>query len=250
MTKSDAFHQAAIYAYPPCSLKLCGQRDQESSKILFQFLTNNSSKLEPKVINILKKFEAAFPYYQLIAKKNNIDNPLNERVVEAYWIGNELLEHNYQNDLQQLILNDFCQPGLLSTQRAKEKAAEVPADAIPHHSFHVLILGSVTGRVQFSDRLFDLCCVNSGKIIEVNSDSVIIAYSPLLYRQGKFNYGAITKREIDWNKLITPPLKVGQLVTTHWNQVCEIVDQITAKHLQHYTEINITAVNNTKITTS
>ena len=36
-------------------------------------------------------FAAAWPYLELIAGAHGIDDPLDERVVEAYWVGNELL---------------------------------------------------------------------------------------------------------------------------------------------------------------
>src|ERR1700720_3436122 len=42
---------------------------------------------------LLKRFTGALPYLQLIARANAIPDPFDVRVVEAYWLGNELLEH-------------------------------------------------------------------------------------------------------------------------------------------------------------
>ena len=37
------------------------------------------------------QFEGAWPYLQLIAASNGIAEPLDPRVVEAYWTGNRLV---------------------------------------------------------------------------------------------------------------------------------------------------------------
>jgi len=42
--------------------------------------------------HVAARFEGAWPYLQLIAACNGIGEPLDRRVVEAYWVGNELLK--------------------------------------------------------------------------------------------------------------------------------------------------------------
>ncbi len=41
---------------------------------------------------LARTFEGAWPYLSLIAAANRIDDPLDPRVVEAYWVGNALLD--------------------------------------------------------------------------------------------------------------------------------------------------------------
>src|SRR4029079_7379242 len=45
-----------------------------------------------RVRDLATGFEGAYPYLQLIAQANGIADPLDERVVEAYWLGSELLD--------------------------------------------------------------------------------------------------------------------------------------------------------------
>ena len=40
-----------------------------------------------------QKFTGAYPYLRLIADANHIEDAFDDRVVEAYWVGNALLNH-------------------------------------------------------------------------------------------------------------------------------------------------------------
>ena len=233
---------AAIYSYPPSSLHLCGVQNPQTVNILNDYLSENNID-EKGVRQVLRQFEAAYPYYELIAKINGIGDPLSFEVVEAYWLGNDLLNQVTKKDLQELIFNQFQRPGLLSAKDARKRANEVPEKAIPHHSFHVLILGSVTGRVQFQGKLYDLCCVNSAEVIEVKKASLKVKRSPLAVKDGKFVFQKSKEQTIDWSQKILPKIKVGNIVSTHWNQACQIISPDKAKEISRYTQINIEAVN-------
>ncbi|MBU0619311.1 hypothetical protein KKD62_03695 [Patescibacteria group bacterium] len=159
---------AALYSYPPCRLGFCGQKIKQTSEILENFLKGKAVD-ENKVRQVLSTFEAAYPYYVLIAKSNRITDPLNAKVVEAYWLGNELLEQVRVNDLKNLIIKEFTRPGLLSLSTAKKRCRRIGPKAVAHHSFHVLVVGSVTGRVKFDERRRQLCQISwqeeAGKFI-------------------------------------------------------------------------------------
>ena len=136
---------AARYSLPSYSLGYCGPQDRKSRKALIDY-TSGKAVSEKVVRATFEKFEAAYKYYQLIAKKNSISDPLDENVVKAFWVGNSLLDKVDEKDLKNLILSGFTQPGLLTKEVAAQRADQVPAGSVPHHSFHVLILGAVTGR--------------------------------------------------------------------------------------------------------
>jgi len=150
---------AALYSYPPCHLGFCGQKIKQTSEILENFLKGKAVD-ENKVRQVLSNFEAAYPYYVLIAKKNQITDPLDAKVVEAYWLGNELLEQVRVNDLKKMIIKEFTRLGLLSLAEAKKRCRLVDPRAVPHHSFHVYVVGSVTGRVKFNERRRQLCQIS------------------------------------------------------------------------------------------
>ncbi|MBU2265250.1 hypothetical protein KJ784_03650, partial [Patescibacteria group bacterium] len=172
---------AALYGLIPNQLGFCGPRQEKLKNFIAGKLTT------AQIIPILKQFEAAYPYYQLIARANHA-KPLDKKVVEAYWLGNELLEKIVTGDLRELITGRFCQPGLLSEREARTRAKLIPADSKPHHSFHVLVLGSITGSVDFTGntKLKDICRVGWGKVEKINAP-----HPPLKLRGGEGELSAL-----------------------------------------------------------
>ncbi|GAI47424.1 unnamed protein product [marine sediment metagenome] len=77
----------ATYAFMPNRLGYCGGDD---NKTLFDYCV--AKHTDPGLVIILQKFEAAYPYLKLIASSNHISDAFDARVVEAYWLGNELLD--------------------------------------------------------------------------------------------------------------------------------------------------------------
>ena len=155
---------AALYGLIPNTLGFCGPQQDKLKKFI-------KGKLGiPDIIPVLEKFEAAYAYYELIAQKNKIKaGPFNKKVVEAYWIGNELLEEVKIDDLRKMISENFSRPGLLSKEAAAKKAEEISNNSKPHHSFHILVLGSITGRVNFEGdtKLKDICRVGWGRVTKI-----------------------------------------------------------------------------------
>lgn len=236
-----ALKLAACYSYPPARLKFCG-RQKNTPQILSRYASGEKIPLK-KIKEIFENFEASYPYYQLIAQSNQIKNPLNYKVIEAYWLGNKLLDKIKPPDLKKLILTQFSQKGLLNSKIAKQKADSLPKNALPHHSFHVLILGSITGKVKFTTALRNICCINHGQIIEIKKNKLKITYQPLKNKNNQFFLGKITTKEIIWDKNFIPQIKKRDTVSFHWDQACQILNQREIKNLSKYTLLNIKAAN-------
>src|SRR5690349_16491491 len=77
----------ARYAYPPNALGLCGADVRHT---LLEYGAAGES--DEGLAELARTFEGAWPYLELIAGANRIEDPLDVRVVEAYWVGNELLD--------------------------------------------------------------------------------------------------------------------------------------------------------------
>jgi len=105
---------------------------------------------EPPLDRMLRKFTGALPYLQLIARGNGISDPFDERVVEAYWIGNELLERVEARELYDHLKERYRSE--LSPRVMDRVLAKAPAGARPHHSFHVFDVWRQTERGR-NDRL-------------------------------------------------------------------------------------------------
>jgi hypothetical protein len=240
---------AALYGLIPNRLGFCGPRQE----ILKKFVAGKLGIVD--VISVLEKFEAAYAYYDLIARKNKIKTgPFNKKVVEAYWIGNELLEKVTANDLRQLIIKKFTKPGLLSKKEAEIKAKSIPENSKPHHSFHVLILGSITGRVDFTGdiKLKDTCRVGWGRVIKkakgkklsssrwldepIRQKAKITVQCHPLVGEKIIRLGRAVKKEVIWDQEILPFLKKGDWVSLHWNHTIQILREKDIINLHKYTQ--------------
>ena len=123
----------AKYAFPPNTLQLCGPQKGDS---IFEILTDkNPSDNSRELEEALLQFEGAVPYLRLIAQENNIKDIFDERVVEAYWLGNSLLNSVSAKNVYSNIENRF--------KKAMNKkdwlwlvSGSMP-DGKPFHGFHV-----------------------------------------------------------------------------------------------------------------
>jgi len=256
---------AVSYSLPSYQLGFCGPQEAKSKKVLLDFVAGKKVE-EGLVKEALTKFEAPYPYFKLIAKSNGIPNPFDERVVRAMWVGNELLDKVKTGDLRKLIRTEFAKPGLLSPKEADARAKKVLHGAVPHHSFHVLILGPVTGRIKLEGTLLDLCRIGWGRVTKIkdrslrNPDQVRgysrdlrplhglknsklkVIYKPLVLGE-KMGLGEEVEKEISWNKNIVPKVKADDWVSFHWGQACEVLNPTEVKSLEHYTKQTILNVN-------
>ena len=77
----------ARYAFPPNSHGYCGPGDHES------FFSYGVAGADDRGLRELaRQFAGAWPYLELIAAATGLSDPLDARVVEAYWVGSPRLE--------------------------------------------------------------------------------------------------------------------------------------------------------------
>jgi hypothetical protein len=230
---------AIIYGLMPNSLGYCGPQEKKDRSALLEYLSGKGSRA--KVLPTAKKFEGAYHYYRLIAQKNNIKDPFDERVVEAYWTGNRMLEKVSAPDLKKMVVENFASPGLLSAREAARRAELIPKNAKPHHSFHVLIFGTITGRIDLDNVILkDICRIGWGKVIKLDiqglKSKVIVRYEPLVLKNKKIKLGKAIKKEISWDRKIVPKVKVGDWVSFHWGKLAEILTKEKVLNLKKYTQ--------------
>jgi len=239
---------AALCGFYPHKLGFCGRQENSAKKTLLSYLAGEKIS-EQKIRKILETFKGAFFYYKLIAKSNGIEDPFDEKVVKAYWIGNQLLEKVPVDSLKKIIIKEFVGPGFLSKAMAIKKASEIPLTSKVHHSFHVLVMGSVSGRIILEGKLLDLCRIAWGKVIGYkkggteNSNGVIIEYQPLQKRRSKYSLGRAIHKIVFWDKKFIPEIKIGDNVATHWNHIVQILSTKDLIYLKKYTQITIDSLN-------
>jgi hypothetical protein len=218
-------------------LGFCGPH-QRKGQLLRSFLEGKTSNCE--VREVLKQFKAAYPYYCLIAKSNGIKDPFNFDVIYAYWIGNNLLEKVSISDLRRVIAEEFSGPGLLPKKIARKKAAAISKSVLPHHSFHVLSLGAISGAVDISTpAMKDLCRISWGQIENIKrSEKIMVSarYQPLIKKIRKMKLGKPVLKEFLWDPGLLPNLKVGDWVSFHWGEIIQILTPEDVKNLEKYTQ--------------
>src|SRR5207302_9188069 len=125
-------------------LRYCGGED---NRTLFEYGIENA--VDGGLNPLLRRFTGALPYLQLIARANGIADPFDPRVVEAYWIGNDLLDGVEVRQLYDHLIERFGKQ--LSNPRTRDLLlGKAPAGAHPHHAFHVLDVHSRLGELAHS----------------------------------------------------------------------------------------------------
>lgn len=218
--------RCAKYAFSPNYLKYCGpDKNQE----LTGYLKTRTS--DPGLEGILVEFAAMHPYLKLIAKESGIKNEFDERVVEAYWWGNKLLET--------VSLKSFFNHSQRRLTKKDLRWFEVKLSkgAKPNHSFHVFNFWQRTGHLARLHTLetMDNCRISWGEILPKDQFSIFnfqISTNKLIFKDGKIRLEPATKTIQGLEEGYQP----GDLVTIHWNWICEKISEKQAENLQKYTD--------------
>ncbi|GAA4397665.1 DUF6390 family protein [Fodinibacter luteus] len=222
----------AAYAYPPNALGYCGP--DAAHQLLEQVAAGVD---DPDLRRLARGFEGAWPYLELIAAANGIRDPLDPRVVEAYWVGNALLDRVGPRLLGDSLESRFRGRAGRSWARLAEA---VPAGAVPHHSFHVLGIYPWVGllregRVDEPLHVLDRCRVRWGRVVELHGPRAVVASRPLVWDGRLLSLGAERPEEVllrvDGLGL-AGAVQVGDWCSLHWDWVCERLTprQLAALH--------------------
>lgn len=243
----------ARYAYPPNALGYCGPDDADE---LFGLASVGRDRRG--LAHLAARFEGAWPYLELIASCNAITDPLDERVVEAYWLGNALLER--------------VPPGLLLASLQERFAGRAGRDignvtagvalgAVAHHSFHVFGVYPWVGLLRAGRhhpspgaepgtgaalQVLDRCRIRWGTVVAVHGD-VLVARSRRLWLDGdRLALGAERVEEVrrgtDGAGLLGP-VAPGDTVSMHWDWACERLSPVQLARLRATTARTLRAVN-------
>jgi hypothetical protein len=192
------------------------------------------------------RFSGAWPYQCLIAEQAAIDDPLDERVVRAYWTGNDLT-HEIDARLlgAQLIARFAAQAGGYWSHLSEELLDEVT----PTHAFHVLGVYPWTRLLGEYDEplaVLDSCLVRLGEVLEVRGDTVLVRARRLTWNGRRLARSRPAEEEVTWRTAhgtFTGPLCAGDRVALHWGHICDVLGASDAAQLEHWTDVQIEATN-------
>lgn len=238
--KSNGLLLCARYSAAPNFFGYCGPEENAS---LVDHLKEKVTDKEIKVI--LSGFDTLYAYLRLISTENNIIDPFDQKVVEAYWIGNSLLEtlsnRNYVYLLQEKLALEKKMGGV-RFQKVKEKLFSTRF--YPHHAFHVFNIFKRTGNhiIDHTLETMDSCRIGFGQVTKINVNKISTSYRPLTNSNNKLGFGPLSSKElmIDFKgKSFINNLKVGDWVSSHWGYVCDVLTERRSSTLQFYTKLAI-----------
>lgn len=217
--------------------KYCGPK--EAYKQMADFL--RTEKGQDEVSSLLSQFEGLYPYLQLIAQKHGL-SPFDDGVIEAYWLGNELLDafssEDYLAFFPELVKKGLPRQFVANLERC------MPLGAIPHHTFHVLFIGvgRVTGSVPTNLASMKQCMATWGEVLHVGSSDLLVK-GPLLQQQNsKFSLSSHVEYTVSYEPSLFQP-KEKDMVAMHWGECACILNIQQYENLKYYTQKVIALVN-------
>lgn len=234
------------YAFPPNQRGYCGPDDNVA---LFQYVAEQ--RPDKGLVELERRFEGAYPYLCLIAGANRIQDPFDSRVVDAYWIGNPLLEQVRPNDFYQS-LEDRFKSRMLGSQ-FRWMATKLEQGARPHHNFHVFEV-YVRGGMMRDHRAItaippmDSCRISWGKVVEVDQDGLLVERPALEMRDGRLALTEPRPERVRWQidgLGFVPAVRPGHVVSIHWNWACDVLTADSLARLQASTKRYLDLANQT-----
>ncbi len=220
----------ARYAYPPNELGYCGP--EGADKLLEH---GSSGRDDGDIAARARQFEGAWLYLQLIAAAAGIDDPLDDRVVSAYWIGNDLLDSVKPADFLKMLARLKGQVGGFWDKL-------VPADielVRPHHSFQVFavypwagLLGSAGGAAL---SVLDQCRIRWGEVERIEGERASVRSRPLTWDGYQLELGSEQMESVRWSVdglSLTAELARGDAVALHWDWVCDRLGEADQRALE------------------
>jgi hypothetical protein len=219
----------ARYAFGPNRLGYCGP---DAVDELFGEGTIGGD--DRALRDLARSFEGAWPYLELIARANGLEDPLDRRVVEAYWLGSPLLEAVRANAFETSLASRF-RPRLRS-EGWRWLSGKPDAGAVPVHAFHVLDvfprIGLLrSGSVDRALEVMDACRIRWGRVLEREGEWLVVSVVPLVMANGRLELGRARPERVQaWRDGagFVEGVQPGDVISIHWSWAC---DRLSARQL-------------------
>lgn len=229
------------YAYPPNVLGYCGPDDHRA---LLEY--TSAGEVDRGLHELARAFEGAWPYLALIAAAAG-GQPLDDDVVTAYWVGNDLLDR-VPGDLLVRQLEDRFRPRVAGS--VAPVVGPVLHGGVAHHSLHVLgvtpWIGLLrAGHAEPAMEVVERCLVRWGRVVSTPVGGWVRVEVPTITWDGRALDVGPTRTEQfrcedDGHRLAT--VEVGDVVAVHWEWVCDRLTPPEADALVRTTRHNLAAV--------
>ncbi|MCW2539953.1 MAG: hypothetical protein JWN95_1678 [Frankiales bacterium] len=210
----------ARFAFAPNDLGYCGPAETAT---LFDLAVTGETGAN--VDQLARGFSGAWPYLLLLARLAGIDDPLDERVVRAYWTGSPLLDEIDRGAFGEQLID------LIGSQAGhywRHLSPDLLPEATATHGFHVFgvypwsrLLNAPSSQPL---NVLDSCRIRWGQVVATEADQVVVQSRRLTW-DGRQLALAPTAPErvrlsVDGCGFIEAPVP-GEWLALHWDWVCD-----------------------------
>lgn len=233
----------ARYAYAPNELGYCGPAETAA---LFNLGVTGETTLD--VAAIARRFSGAWPYAAVLAELAGIDNPLDARVMRAYWTGGPLLDTVDRSAFGVKLLE------VLGPQAGHYWGHLTPAllpEAAPTHGFHVFGVYPwsrllVAGAPEHPLRVLHNCRIRWGQVVAVDGEHVVVRSRRLAWDGAQLQLAAESEERVRMavggRGFVADP-RPGDWLALHWDWVCERLTAADLEQLERETARQLQVTN-------
>jgi hypothetical protein len=247
----------ARYAYAPNHLGYCGPADSAALAGLA-----STGHTDADVRSIASRFSGAWPYLCVLAELVGIADPLDERVVRAYWTGSSLLDEVDRPRFWRNLLDRIAAAG--AGRYWTHLKPGLIAEAMPTHGFHVFgvypwtrMLSPSVGcsrppsALAPSDpspalQVLDSCRIRWARVITVDADHATVRGPHLAWDGRALHLGEEIEESVrlteDGRAFVTD-VSPGDWLAVHWDLACERLTVDELWQLRRWTDWQLAATN-------
>lgn len=227
------------YAQPPNVLGYCGPDEHDSVVSVAGGLTLPREE----ATQLALAFQGAWPYLELIGNLTR-RSELSRDVVEAYWIGNQLLDRIGLLPWGNSVSERFRKQ---AESRWGSVEQGLNAGGLPNHAFHVFCVYPWVGLLREgfvgpSLEVLDRCRISWGTVEETAGDHVRVRRQPLIWQDERLIPGQ-ARVEL-YRADPRDKLSAGEIVSLHWEYVCERIDRQQLTWLTNMHDRHLAIANN------
>ncbi|MEO5653507.1 MAG: DUF6390 family protein [Marmoricola sp.] len=231
----------AQYAHAPNTLGYCGPAEAAALEAVACGAGDGVD-----VPGLARHFSGAWPYQQVLADLVQIPDPLDERVVRAYWTGNELTAAVDTTEFGEALLE------LIRPQAGhywSHLTDDLLAEAAPTHAFHVLGVYPwsrllCTGQPE-PLQVLDSCRIAWAEVLVVEAESLVVRQRHLAYDAGILTLGEDTEERVGHRVpagSLVGVVEPGDQVAVHWGFACDRLTKEQVESLERWTAHQLEAM--------